>query len=183
MAKKLYAEVGGYSRRVKKLYTEVNGVSRRVKKLYAEVGGASKLVFVDASQYFTKYEQAMGYLIGSYELTIGNTVLAKITGYTGGSANTCALGWTINAPAGAEVEITYEWYKGAYPMHDVIIYSANGTLATHSDALVATTSTLKTTNHTGWIVFIINFFPINTYSTTSWFAIKSLRINGEQVFP
>lgn len=45
MAKKLYTEVGGLSKKVKKLYTEVGGVSHKVKKLYAEVNGLSKLVF------------------------------------------------------------------------------------------------------------------------------------------
>lgn len=52
MAKKLYTEVGGYSKKVKKLYTEVGGVSHKVKKLYMEVNGLSKLAF-NAWQPFT----------------------------------------------------------------------------------------------------------------------------------
>lgn len=184
MARKLYAEVGGVSKQVRKLYTEVGGVSHKVKKLYAEVGGVSKLVFLDSSAYFSKYEQSMGNLIGSYALTEDSTGMkASITGYTGGQSYTCAMGWQISGfPAGAEVEIVYDWYKGMLPMHDVIVYSANATLATHSTALKYSTETLKTTNHTGWILIIINFFPTSNYSTTSYFTIKKLSINGEVVW-
>lgn len=184
MAKKLYTEVNGASRKVKKLYTEVGGVSHKVKKLYMEVNGVSRLVYLDPTTYFSRYEQSMGNLIGSYVLTEDSTgMLARISGYTGGQSYTCAMGWQISGfPAGADVELVYDWYKGMLPMHDVIVYSANGTLATHSEALKYSTETLRTTNHTGWLMIIINFFPPSNYATTSYFTIKKLSINGEVVW-
>ena len=186
MAKKLYTEVGGVAHKVKKLYTEVGGMSHKVKRLYAEVGGVSKLVYSARQPVrFTKYEQSVGNLYGSYRLSDTDGVLhAQISGYTGGETNNCAIGWMIdNIPAGAEVEITYEWYKGGFEMNDILIYSANGTLATHSANGVIYTNTLKTTSHAGWILAIVNFFPASYYATTSWLTIKSVVVNGERDWP
>ena len=186
MAKGLYTEAGGTAHRIKKLYTEVGGVSHKVKKLYAEVGGVSKPVFTDQQlARFTKYEQNMGNLIGTYKLTnTGGVMHAQVSGYTGGENNGCAVGWMIDSlPAGAEVEITYEWYKGGYQMNDILFYSANGTLATHSDNGTIYTNTLKTKSHQGWILGVVNFFPVSYYQTTSWLTIKRVVVNGEQEWP
>lgn len=186
MAKKLYTEAGGVSHKVKKLYTEVGGVSHKVKKLYAEVNGISKLVFSAVQPpVFTKYEQIDSSFYGYYSLTPGaNSMLAKISGYTAGENRACTVGWMIeNLPPGADVEITYEWYKGGFQMNDIIFSSANGILEIRSDNGVVYTNTLKTTNHTGWILGYVNFFPASYYQTTSWLDIKRVVVDGDQAWP
>ena len=72
MARKLYVEVGGVSRKAKKMYTEVGGVSRKVRKLYAEVNGVSKLVFngVQPLNYsFSTYPHNSNGLSGNYTMS------------------------------------------------------------------------------------------------------------------
>ena len=182
MAKKLYAEVGGVSSKVKKVYAEVGGVSHRVKKIYAEVVGASRLVFLDPSTYFSKYEQSMGNLIGSYSIKEdGSGMTASLTNaYTGGANLGCRIGWMIeNLPAGAVVDVGYTYTKQAYPMNDIIVSSESGVLATHSE--VGTYSfVLSTERHTGWILFMIDFFPYSSTSTS--LTITSLTVNGERLW-
>lgn len=110
MAKKLYTEVGGYSKKVKKLYTEVGGVSHKVKKLYAEVGGVSKMVYSAGpfSYSFTTYANSSNALNQIFALTTWSagfkpdgSILLAIHG------NNVSSGTDVGAPA-SKVIITFE---------------------------------------------------------------------------
>lgn len=104
MAKKLYTEVNGASRKVKKLYTEVNGVARKVKKLYMEVNGYSKLVFNGAQPLiysFSTYANNSSSLSGNYTMSTwfagyqaNGTIYLGIHG-----GNTSGSGSDIGVPA------------------------------------------------------------------------------------
>ena len=110
MARKLYAEVGGLSKKVKKLYAEVGGVSHKVKKLYAEVNGLSKLVYSAGllSYSFTTYVNSSNTLNQIFTLTTWSagfnadgSILLSIHGQNISSAT------DIGAPA-AKVIMTFE---------------------------------------------------------------------------
>ena len=179
-------KVGNTWRDVKAMYDKVGGQWRPVVREWVKAGGVWRQTFINPrGVYFQEWPENVGNLIGSYSITEeANALHASVSGYTGGENKGCAVGWQVkNLPAGAEVEIDYTWYKGAYPMNDVVAYNENGYLAVHSTAGYSYSNTLKTSNHSGWILLVCNFFPTSEYATNAWLKITRLAINGQQVWP
>lgn len=178
-------KIGGQWRQVQRMYDKVGSQWRPVKAEWVKVDGVWRQTFNgNFGAHFIEYRQNPERIIGSYELKRdGGELVASITGYTGGEANVAAIGWMIrNIPAGAQVEVTFEVYKGGYHMNDVIVTSAaGGVIGTYSNSTGTITATYP--NHGGWLNFVLNFFPIQAYATTSYIRIKRVKFGAEQIFP
>lgn len=177
-------KIGGTWRDTAAMWDKITGEWRPVAAAWRKVDGVWRQIFDGVkSNYFKQYTANMDRLTGRHTFTeaIG-AMTATVTGYAGGYSNGCQVGWIVeNLPAGANVSVEWEYYKAGYAMNDIIITSANGQLQTHSIAEAVTRQTLTTTNHTGWLLFMIDFFP--DYTTTTWITIKKITVDGRQVWP
>ena len=177
-------KVGTAWHETRAMYDKVGTAWRPVLNEWVKVGGVWRKTFYGAAGvYFEEYTNSMNNLLGgSYSLKADDSgMTASLTNaYTGGTNLGCQIGWKIkNLPAGAVVDVGCTYTKQAYPMNDIVVSSENGVIATRSE--VGTYSfVLSTEHHTGWILFMINFFPYSTTSTS--LTITSLTVNGERLW-
>lgn len=178
-------KIGGQWRPVQRMYDKVGGQWRPVKGEWVKQGGQWRQTFNgNFGVHFQEYLQNPERIVGSYTLKRdGGELVASITGYTGGENQGAAIGWMIrNIPIGVQVAVTFEVYKGSYPMNDVIVSSAaGGVIGTYSSS--TGTITAYYPNHGGWLNFVLNFFPTQGYATTSYVRIKRVEFGNELIFP
>lgn len=178
-------KIGTAWRPVQRMYDKVGGQWRPVLGEWVKVGGVWRKTFNgEFGAYFQEYKQNPERVVGEWKVTReGGELWARISGYTGGEANVCAIGWMIrNIPIGVQVAVTFEVYKGGYPQNDVIVSSAlGGVIGTYSSS--TGTITAYYPNHGGWLSFVLNFFCEQQYATTSYIKITKVMFGSQQVFP
>ena len=175
---------GGAWHDTKNLFAKVGGNWRNVKGSWIKVGGVWKRTFSgNMDAWFSPYLQDPDRINGYYAVEDNDThLLAEISGYTGGEANTMAVGWTIiNLPVDKAVTVEFEVFKGNYPQNDGVILTTAGIVATFSNSTGRITRTFE--GHGGWLNIILNFFCEYGYATTSYIKIYKVVVGDVQIYP
>lgn len=177
-------KVNGTWRKTKHICDNVNGTWRTAVAEWVKVGGLWRKTY-DGRRYSCvfPYTYQMENFVGNYVVEEREDCLcAEISGHVVAFERFCQVGWRIKNVAGKKLTVTFEVTKdsGSLDSHDGIVYDeVAGTLASYgSDTGVITK---EYTNHSGNMLFFINFFP--TRDMTSWIKIYKILLDDEQIYP